>query len=104
MGSLLYAKRVVGINIDDRELAHIRVVVLAKLRLNQSFGLTGSFGSGLTCVWLDRAIPLQFVFDSTTLPTLNQAWIEQLSMSANSPGGMVLSAEPVAAPSGAVVS
>lgn len=93
MGSLYYGASE-PIHIDDRALAHLKVVVATKLRRNESFTLTWKHPDGdpegRSTVWLHPSIPLRFVFDDSEAPELSRRWIEDLAHSANSSGGITL--------------
>jgi hypothetical protein len=97
VGRFIYGTDAEVYEIEDRTLAHLKTAILAKLRLNQTFTLTlgPEHGAGeRQALWLTPSIPLRFVSDSVDRFTLNRAWVEQLVMSANTGGGMVLVAEP----------
>lgn len=93
MGSLYYGASA-PIQIEDRALAHLKVVVATKLRRNESFTLTWKHpegqSQGRSTVWLHPSIPLRFVFDQPDAPELSRRWIEDLAHSANSSGGILL--------------
>lgn len=93
MGSLYYGASE-PIQIEDRALAHLKVVVATKLRRNESFTLTWRHpdgqSEGRSTVWLHPSIPLRFVFDEAEAPELSRRWIEDLAHSANSSGGITL--------------
>lgn len=93
MGSLYYGGSE-PIHIDDRALAHLKVVVATKLRRNESFTLSWKHpdgeSEGRSTVWLHPSIPLRFVFDEVEAPELSRRWIEALAHSANSSGGIML--------------
>lgn len=82
---------------DDRVLAHVKVVVSAKFRRQESFLLSWSndrdAGSGRVSLWLSPSIPLQFRFYGSRLPQLNPNWIEALFDLAHTPRGLVIIAE-----------
>lgn len=82
------------IHIDDRPLAHLKVVIATKLRRNESFTLTWRHPDdqpqGRSTVWLHPSIPLRFVFDEPEATSLSRRWIEALALSANSTGGVML--------------
>lgn len=83
---------------SDRTLAHLRLVITAKLRRGESFTFSWRYpvglGSGRGVVWLHPAIPLQFEFGSIREQRLNRRWLDQLTASSNSEEGLVMSAEP----------
>lgn len=98
MGKLVYSSPMWSVDFDDRALAHLRVVMMAKLRRNESFSFTWKsdtvHGSGRSSFWIHPAIPLQFEFFGGREPVLNRAWIELLMVAANSPNGLELVEEP----------
>lgn len=92
MGALLYGDRQRRIEIDDRTLAHLQVVIGSKLRRRESFFFTFTEGRGESraSVWISPSIPIRFKYFGTRPPSLNRDWLERLSTAANSPGGLVL--------------
>jgi hypothetical protein len=83
---------------EDRVLAHLQIVIGAKLRRGEAFYLSWrdheSVGNGRTTVWLHSALPLRYKYYGGRMPRINPAWIRDLSISADSPGGLQLVAEP----------
>ena len=83
-----------ALHIEDRALAHLKVVIATKLRRNESFTLSWKHPEGdkpgRSTIWLHPSIPLQFVFDDPEQPQLNAKWIEDLMNSVNSTGGIFL--------------
>ncbi|WP_253201947.1 hypothetical protein [Subtercola sp. PAMC28395] len=83
---------------DDRLLAHMKTVIVAKLRREEKFTLSYTKDpgeGGRSTIWLHPAIELAFDFDDDTRPALNRAWIDELMRSANSNDGMSVIDEPV---------
>jgi hypothetical protein len=101
MGRLLYGDAQNPINIDDRVLAHLKVVIATKLRRNESFTLSWRHPDGTpegrSTIWIHPSIPMRFVFDTIEAPELSRQWIEDLALSAHSTGGIVLVAEDIEA-------
>lgn len=97
MGFLFYGDATEPITIDDRTLAHLKVVIATKLRRNESFTLSWRHpegeDSGRSTLWLHPSIPLRFVFAEPVAPTLSQRWLTELSTSANTSGGILLTEE-----------
>lgn len=95
MGTLTYDGLVV--QIDDRVLSHVQIVVVQKLRRGESFLMSwrdsDSVGDGRSSIWLSDSIPLYFKFAGGHTPAINRDWIEQLSRSADSARGLVLMSE-----------
>ena len=98
MGKLLYGASKLEIDFDDRVLAHLQVVIGAKLRRQEGFFFSWrddpAIGDGRSSIWLETAIPLYFKFATPERPQLNRDWIEQLTQSANQTQGLGLSTEP----------
>lgn len=79
----------------DRELTHLRTVVLGKLSSQESFAFTWHGAGSQHSLWLHPSITLHFEFESDYSPELNHHWIEQLQALASSPGGLKLIDEPL---------
>jgi hypothetical protein len=99
MGKFIYGSPSIAVEIDDRILAHLKVVILAKLRRGESFAFSWETppgeGSGHSSIWLNPAVPLQFEFAGSRDPHLNRTWLEQLVQLANSPAGLRVIPEPL---------
>jgi len=105
MGHLIYGVAP-AIRIEDRALAHLRTVIVTKLRRNESFSFTwenepdvdgddalpvpGLHGT----VWISKSSSLYFSFDGDADIAINRKWLELLAASANSAGGLRLVPEP----------
>jgi len=98
VGKLVYGNGDLQIDIDDRTLAHLQIVIVAKLRRNEAFLLnwtnSPAVGDGRSSIWLQQAIPLYFTFAATESHQINRQWLELLTVSASSPGGLRLVEEP----------
>jgi len=94
VGSLYYGNDDEPIQVEDRALAHLKVVIATKLRRNESFTLSwrhlDADAAGRSTIWLHPSIPLRFVFQESETPELSRSWIEALAHSANSSGGITL--------------
>jgi hypothetical protein len=92
MGCLIYGPTGTKVNLDDRTLAHLKVVILTKLRRGEGFAFSWDKGleqgSGRDTMWLNPSIGLEFQFDGSRQASLNKAWLEELMASANSAGGL----------------
>ncbi|MBB5641843.1 ATP-dependent DNA ligase [Cryobacterium roopkundense] len=95
MGSLTYDRVVV--EFDDRVLAHLQLVIIQKLRRGESFLLSwrdaAVVGDGRSSAWLHPAIPLYFKFAGGHPPSINPNWVAQLTRSANSSQGLIVTGE-----------
>jgi hypothetical protein len=104
MGQFIYGNPSVAVDFDDRLLAHLKVVVLAKVRRGESFTFSWEFaaaaGSGHSTIWIHPTIPLQFNFRGNREPRLNRAWVDELVHLANTPAGLRPTPEPAEGTSG----
>jgi hypothetical protein len=98
VGKILYGEGGTEIVFDDRDMAHLQLVIGAKLRRKESFFLSWkddpASGEGRNSIWLDSAIPLYFKYDGSQSFAINREWLELLTISANSGQGMQFIAEP----------
>jgi hypothetical protein len=97
VGKLTYENNV-RVDFEDRALAHLQLVITIKLRRKESFHFTwkddASVGNGRTSVWIHPEASLVFKYYGSRPPQLNQAWLEALAYTANSPAGLYLVPEP----------
>jgi len=104
MAKLFYGTTVEPIIIEDRLLAHVKVVVATKLRRGESFTLSWVHGpnepAGRSTIWLQPSIPLRFVFDSEQPESLDQNILKRMANDANSSRGLSLDGMLDAAPAG----
>jgi hypothetical protein len=94
MGTLYYGGTVGEIEVPDRLLAHLKVVITTKLRRHESFTLTmrhleGDVG-GRSTIWIGPSIPLRFVFDSSEVETLDAELLQRFALDANSSAGLAI--------------
>jgi hypothetical protein len=105
VGTIFYGGSATPIHIEDRALAHLKVVIATKLRRSESFTVSWRHPddqqAGRSTIWLHPSIPLRFVFDDPEPAELSRQWIEDLAQSANSSGGIMLVAEDLDAGRGA---
>ena len=92
MGYLIYGPTGTKVEIDDRALAHLKVVMLTKLRRGEGFAFSwdkgAENGSGRDTMWLNPSIGLEFQFVGNRQASLNKVWLDELMASANSSGGL----------------
>jgi hypothetical protein len=97
VGTIYYGGGAMPIHIEDRALAHLKVVIATKLRRDESFTVSWTHPDdqprGRSTIWLHPSIPLRFVFDDPEPAQLSREWIEELANSASSTGGILLVAE-----------
>lgn len=104
MGTLIYGTTGLTIDLEDRVLAHLQIVIVAKLRRNEGFLFTWrdshDSGSARSSVWMHASVPLQFLYDDAETPEINRSWLDVLSMSSHSAAGLRVVAEPPETPQG----
>ncbi|MDU0328471.1 ATP-dependent DNA ligase [Microbacterium sp. KSW2-21] len=82
-----------SVDIEDRLLAHLRLVIMNKFRRGESFTMTIPHPNhGNLSLWLHPASPLLMQFYGGRQPTIDRALIEQLMAHASSPDGLTLDA------------
>ncbi|WP_435526725.1 DUF7882 family protein [Microbacterium aurantiacum] len=104
MGKFIY-DGTIKVDFEDRTLAHLQLVIGAKLRRGEPFHFTwkddSSIGDGRTTVWVHPRSSLVYKYYGSRKPRLNMAWIDALAYTANSPAGLYLVPEPMdTAPTG----
>ncbi|WP_309064519.1 DUF7882 family protein [Microbacterium sp.] len=100
MGKFIY-EGIVRVDIEDRALQHLQLVIAAKLRRGEPFAFTWredpSTGGGRTSVWVHRRSSMVFKYDTSRTNAINRDWIEALAFVASSPAGLHLIPEPAPA-------
>jgi len=93
MGALLYGGQH-RIEFDDRLLAHLQIVIGAKLRRHEGFFLSwseqASTGAERVTIWIEPAQPLMFRYQNDTPLMINREWLDTLTVAANSARGLVV--------------
>jgi hypothetical protein len=94
MGRLVYGARGMVIEVDDRLLAHVQAVVVAKLRRNEPFALSwteaASNGSGRQTVWLHPNVELAFEYRGSRRIDLERKTLDDMLIQANTNTGLDL--------------
>ena len=93
MGLLIY-DQCDPIEMEDRTLAHLQVVIVDKLRRGEHFAMTLQDGRRMLTCWLSPRTALQFIYHGNRQPTLNHAWLELLAGEAGVSGILTLLPEP----------
>jgi hypothetical protein len=96
MGRFIYDTAANAVEIDDRTLAHLRLVVMNKLRRSEPFmfDVEVGDGSGRRSFWIHPSVPLQFHFFGSRHPRINRRWVEEMMQVASGPMGLTLTPEP----------
>ncbi|PRY64300.1 hypothetical protein B0I08_1137 [Glaciihabitans tibetensis] len=97
MGTLTYDSEFT-VDFEDRVLAHLQIVIGAKLRRGESFYFSWKdddrIGDGRTAIWLHPSISLIYKYYGGRMPRVNRYWIDQLVVTANSVSGLQIVPEP----------
>ncbi|WP_194409520.1 ATP-dependent DNA ligase [Microbacterium cremeum] len=96
MGRFIYDASSTSVDIDDRTLAHLRIVMMNKLRRSEPFMFDVEIGdgSGRRSFWIHPSVALQFHFFGSRQPRINRLWIEELMLAASGPSGLSIVPEP----------
>ena len=100
MAYLYYGTESLPLELPDRVLTHVKVVIATKLRRGESFMLTWEHAGdiGATSLWMQPSIPLRFVFDVAEAESLDSEYLHELARAANSSRGLVISSVQEPAP------
>ena len=86
-----------GFDLDDVLLAHLKLVIISKLRRGESFVVTvPALEHGCQvreALWVTPSVPMRFVMDEADGPLLDPHRLEALMTQANTLGGIVVKAE-----------
>lgn len=96
MGTLYYGSSRTPVTVDDRTLAHLKVLVVSKLRRNEPFLLSwaesADEGYGRSSVWIHDAVDLIFRFDGGRQPELDKDQLDRMAAEALGPSGVQIDA------------
>jgi hypothetical protein len=99
VGYLIYDGSTAEIHMDDRTLAHLQIVIINKLRRQESFAFSwkepAQAGDGRSTIWIYPTVSLRFRFEGSRPPSVNQSWLTILSHAANSGSGLQVLPEPM---------
>ena len=97
MGKFIY-ENTIKADFEDRLLNHLQIVITTKLRRGEAFTFMWkddtSIGDGRTMVWLHPAASIAYKFYGSRRPAINPAWLEALTIVANSSTGLYVIPEP----------
>ena len=92
MGHLIYGS--MSVQIEDRVLAHLEIVIVNKLRRQESFPVSwrdaNEVGDGRSAIWVDPSISLYFKFDGSRVPQIDREWLARMAASADSSTGLIV--------------
>lgn len=98
MGTFTYGQAAIETTFDDRMLAHLRAVIVTKLRRSEPFLFTWtSENDGAATqrsVWMHPAVAMSFDLESAAAAPLNREWLALLTEAANSGAGLSPHSEP----------
>ncbi|MCD2169913.1 ATP-dependent DNA ligase [Microbacterium sp. JC 701] len=97
MGRLIYRDRA-AFDIDDRILAHLRIVVMNKLRRNEGFMLQLPVNEGVrqASLWIHASNALVMQFYGGREPVIDRALVDQMMHDASGADGLTLTAAGIA--------
>lgn len=90
MGRLIHSEQN-AFDVEDRLLAHLRVVIMNKFRRGESFMMQfPDPGQGQRSLWLHPASPLVMQFFGGREPAIDRQLVEDLMHQASAPDGLTL--------------
>lgn len=95
MGKLFYGSDTRPIDVDDRLLQYLQVVLSTKLRRSESFTITWTDTAAAhsrTTLWVQPAIPMRFEYTSAESQRLSGGYLRQLADQASLSSGLMLNA------------
>ena len=97
MGRLIYRDRA-SFDIDDRILAHLRLVVVNKLRRNEGFMLQLPVNEGVrqASLWIHASNALVMQFYGGREPVIDRELVDQMMHDASGADGLTLTAAGIA--------
>lgn len=97
MGTLHYGASRTSIQMTDRALAHLQVVITTKLRRGEGFLVhwerSVDNGSGRGGLWIHPNVDLSFDYDGGREPSLDHDELDRMMMAAAANGGLRITAE-----------
>jgi hypothetical protein len=99
VGRLIYRDRAT-FDIDDRLLAHLRIVIMNKLRRNEGFMLQLPVNEGVrqASMWIHASNALVLQFYGGREPVIDRELVDQMMHAASGADGLTLTGSGVAAP------
>lgn len=98
MGFLHIGSGGFAVELDDRALAHLKVVVLSELRKGRgvAFSHVNSVqaGSGRETFWINPTTDLRFQFQGGRAPHLNMTWLRAMAEACQAGTGLYVMDEP----------
>src|SRR4029453_5105217 len=93
MGSFVY-DRCPAVEIDDRTLSHLQVIILDKLRRNEAVAFDVFDSKHWVTFWVNQRTPLEFLYSGNRRASLNRDWLESLADEVGKHGVLRLVPEP----------
>ncbi|MDI9890433.1 DUF7882 family protein [Microbacterium sp. IEGM 1404] len=97
MGKFIYDGNI-KVDFEDRLLAHLQAVIMAKVRRGESFPFTWkddiSIGGGRTTAYIHPNVSMVFKYHGSRNPQLSSTWLHALTYNANSGRGLYVIPEP----------
>ena len=94
MGTIQYGSSAEVIVVPDALLAHLKLVMITRMRRSESFTLSWeqrvAGAPRHSTVWVHYSMPLRFTFDGAEAPELDPALLDALMVSSYTAAGIVL--------------
>jgi hypothetical protein len=97
LGTLHYGASRTSLQMDDRALAHLQVVITTKLRRNEGFLIQWErpreSGSGRGGFWIHPNCDLTYDYEGGREPALDHEELDRMMIAASATGGVRITAE-----------
>lgn len=84
----------VSVEFEDRLLSHLQIVIVQRFRRNEPIIVSWldalSVGDGRSSMWMTPTLPVYFKFAGSRVPAIDEKWLKQLSDSAASSTGLIV--------------
>lgn len=96
MGTLRYGFPPHVCAIEDRALAHLRIIIVDRLRRGERFAFSCSGGDAgsPTTLWMSPGSPVKFAFSDQGRIQINRGWVRALERASRCVEGLHLVDEP----------
>ena len=92
MGTMAHGN--ISVDFEDRLLSHLQIVIIQRFRRNESLVISWldavSVGDGRSSMWATPTLPMYFKFAGSRVPAIDRKWLQQLTDSAESSTGLVV--------------
>lgn len=89
MGKLSHGELDVSIDVDDRTLSHLHIVIARKFREGHDFFLSLP-DDRANPIWMDHDVPLFITYSAPALSEIDPAWVDRVLRASEDAGHVVV--------------